>query len=429
MLLCCLLTTSSVFAQNPVEYYVELQPMPERVANNAVTAALVDDMPYVYSFMGIDSTKIWSGIHPRAYRFNVLENTWKAIAPVPDPAGGRIAAAASTVKNKVYLIGGYRVAQNGTESTSGKVHRFDPENNSWLTDGADAPVPIDDHVQAVWRDSLIFVVTGWNTNTTVANVQVYNPTTDVWSAGTPVPNTSEYKVFGASGYIHGDTLYYMGGARNGSNFPATTVLRKGYIPPDNPTQVVWSAISTPIARGYRMAAGTMAGEIVWIGGSDITYNFDGIAYNGSGGVPALARAKTYSDSYGLQERNDPGLFPAIMDLRGVGQIMPDYLITAGGMAPDQEVTNKVYGFQWQIALSAGKLETPRIAVWPNPTDSWLNIDVADGIRATLFDLQGKPVLQSNTMRLNVEGLPNGMYVLHLMTVDQVIHLSKVVVAR
>ena len=110
---------------------------------------------------------------------------------------GKVAAGASRVGNIIYIFGGYHVLANGDEISSNKVHRFDVSQNQFISDGAPIPIPIDDHVQAVWKDSLIFVVTGWSNSQNVANVQIYNPSTDTWLAGTSVPNTSHDKVFGA----------------------------------------------------------------------------------------------------------------------------------------------------------------------------------------------------------------------------------------
>ncbi|MFQ5447990.1 MAG: hypothetical protein ACE5FF_13760, partial [Saprospiraceae bacterium] len=63
--------------------FTELAPMPEPVSNNAVVAAEVNGQPYVYSFCGIDSTKIWPGIHLKAWRYDVAANEWQSLPPVP----------------------------------------------------------------------------------------------------------------------------------------------------------------------------------------------------------------------------------------------------------------------------------------------------------------------------------------------------------
>ena len=130
----------SASAQQP--YYTELPPLPEAVTNNAVVGAIVNDTPYVYSFCGLDSTKLWSGIHLKAWRHNLLSGEWRALPPVPDPAGGKIAAAASYVQGLIYVVGGYHVAANGNETSSNKVHRFDPVANQWLSDAAPLPKAI-----------------------------------------------------------------------------------------------------------------------------------------------------------------------------------------------------------------------------------------------------------------------------------------------
>ena len=91
----------------------ELPPMPEPVANNAVTSAYCGDTLCVYSFCGIDSTKTPQGIHLKAWRFNTVTELWSQLPDVPDDTGnGKIAAGASTVGNKIYVIGGYYVEDN-----------------------------------------------------------------------------------------------------------------------------------------------------------------------------------------------------------------------------------------------------------------------------------------------------------------------------
>jgi Kelch motif len=416
--------------------YSEVTPIPSAVTNNAVAYANIADTTFIYSFAGLDSTKLWSGIHLKAWRLNLVNQVWQSIPPVPDPLGGKIAAGASTVKNKIYVIGGYHVAQNGSEVSSNKVHRYDPIANTWLSDGAPIPKAIDDHVQAVWRDSLIFVVTGWSNTTNVPNVQVYNPATDTWAAGTSVPNTNNYKVFGGSGVIVGDTLYYCGGASAGTNFPATSYFRKGYINPNNPLDITWSGFSSPAAKGYRMAAATMGGVAVWIGGSDITYNYDGIAYNGSGGVPSLARVKTYSNfnptlQYGLGESQ--GLFgaPAIMDLRGVAQIFPDYFYTIGGMEPGQKVSNKVYQYNWEYALNNTDIySNAAVRIAPNPAHHYFRIDLDGAFDLELLSPNGvvcRRLSGVNTLEVPTKGLADGTYGVKIMQNNKVYAVQQVVI--
>jgi hypothetical protein len=424
-----LFSSTALSAQN----WISLTPLPEPVTNNAVTQARVGDSLYIYSFTGLDKTKIWSGIHLKAWRLAFGDTDWQALPPVPDPAGGKIAAAASTVKGKIYLIGGYHVAANGTEISSRKVHRFDPATNAWLSDGADIPVPIDDQVQAVWRDSLIFVVTGWSNSTNVPNVQLYNPGTDTWAVGTPVPNLVNYKVFGGSGTIIGDTLYYAGGARTGSNFPATTFFRKGYIHPDDPTQIDWSGATEPLAQGYRMACLDLFGQAAWLGGSDVTYNYNGIAYNGSGGVPALDRVTLYDPATGRSEQYLNQLISPSMDLRGAAKILPALFVLAGGMGPNQTVSDQVRLYNFFQLLPAKQPEPAfTYRVYPNPASEVLNLETPEPVTAVLFDVYGKKcgtASGSGLLRISVHHLPAGVYFLEMRAGSGSTIMKKIVKER
>ncbi len=380
------------------QVYMELPSMPESVSNNAVTHGKIKGVPHLYSFSGIDSTKAFSGIHKKGFRYNTQTQIWDRINDLPS-GNGRIAAGASTVKNKIYIIGGYEVMPNGSEISFDKVHIYDPETNEYLADGAPIPVPIDDHVQAVYNDSLIFVVTGWTTSGHVDNVQIYDPANDVWTVGTPVPSALDYEAFGASGSIIGDTLYYAGGARAGSSFPATTFIRKGYIDRNDPTNIEWSGSSgVPATKCYRSAAFSNGREMYWIGGSDVTYNFDGIAYNGSGGVNPRLQATYFAPT----EQNVPVFsnddFPPVMDLRGIGLFEGNAAFTArtgiiaGGMLENQEVTNKVYEIRFPILINNHNLELINLSITPNPAGQFFIVDKDGKFSINLIDAYGRVVL-------------------------------------
>jgi hypothetical protein len=406
-----------VKAQNTIQW-LELPAMPERVSNNAVCAAEVDGVPYVFSFTGIDTSKDWHGIHLKAFRYNTNTQQWDILPDVPDPNGGKIAAGASTVKNKIYIIGGYHVASTYIETSSNKVHVFDPQSNDYLSDGAPVPIAIDDHVQAVWRDSLIYVITGWSNSTNVPNVQIYNPSVDTWMEGTPVPNTAAWKVFGGSGVIIGDTIYYMGGARALNGFPPSSQWRKGVINPNNPSEITWEAFTDPLAKGYRMATGRYQDQAFWLGGSLVTYNFDGIAYSSGGGVQPIDRISFLENGI-LQEWN--GLVPAVMDLRGLAQITPNTYIIAGGMEAGQSVSDRCY----QITIDdlspvAGpvKKQDKAPSFYPNPCRNSFFVDTDELETLRMFSLDGtEATLEFSPGQTEVR-LPDtlkGLYVLQWKT--------------
>ena len=79
--------------------------MPFANANNAVTEGEMGGNMYVYSFGGIDTTKIYSGINKRAFRYDVTNDVWDEIDTLPAVLP-LVASSANTVKNKIYILGG-----------------------------------------------------------------------------------------------------------------------------------------------------------------------------------------------------------------------------------------------------------------------------------------------------------------------------------
>jgi len=387
--------------------------MPERIANNAVCEGFVGDTAFVYSFSGIDTTKLYSGINLRSMRYNTITQEWSNLPDLPDTLG-KIAAGANYVNGKIYIIGGYHVFSNNNELSSNKVHIFDPETNEFLDDGEDIPVPIDDQVQAVWRDSLIYVVTGWSNNGNVNNVQIYNPALNEWSVGTSTPNNNIYRAFGASGVIIGDTIFYNGGA-TGGQFGSTARLRKGVINPDNPTEIEWSELGlNPGNAGYRMAAVSVEDKAFWIGGSGVTYNYNGIAYNGSGGVSPLNRILRYNSEEGSWFEGLGAPF-SIMDLRGAAQISDTEFIICGGMEEDQKVTNRAFLLTFDLLNSIHETEEFQISIYPNPTHDELNFELESyNNNLKIIDSKGS-IIYSNThssqkISLNTSKWAKGSYI-------------------
>ncbi len=397
--------------------WTELSQMPFRTANNSVTQAVVGNDTYIYSFGGIDTTKLYSGIHQKSFRYNVTTDVWDTIAPLPDTLG-KIAGAASTVKNQIYILGGYHVLASGNELSSDKVHRYDPVSNTYLSDGAPIPVPIDDHVQCVWRDSLIFVVTGWSNNGNKPDVQIYDPANDSWQVGTSLPFNNNYIAFGASGQIIGDTIYYHGGTAGSFSFTARNHLRRGIINPNDPTDITWDYLGdNPGDPNYRSACVTHGSRVFWIGGSGIAYNYNGIAYNGSGGVPALDRILFY-DSDGPPWYEGTGAPYSVMDLRGVGQVSPTSWIICGGMMGAQEVTDRAFLLEYDpIIAGVNDQKEDDWILSPNPASDVIRFSNLKPVNELeIYSTSGSLVYRTNQLtqnQLDVSFLEAGMYLVRI----------------
>lgn len=385
----------------------ELAPMPMATTNNAVCEALVNGSEYVYSFGGLDTSKVFSGIHNRSFKYSVSSNSWSELDTLPENSPV-IAAAASFVKNKIYILGGYHVAQNGNETSSNRVHVFNPLTDVFETDGASIPFPIDDHVQCVYHDSLIFVVSGWSNTGNVPYVQIYNPLLNQWQAGTNTPGNSFFTAFGASGYILGDTLYYFGGA-SGASFGARKYMRKGFINPADPTDIQWSQmVDAPGNEGYRSACSGTGNTVFWIGGSSVSYNYNGIAYNGSGGVNPSARILHFNNS--VYQYSDETSEPfGVMDLRGIAKLGNNRWIVCGGMDSSQVVTKHTFLLESNsVGIDYRNLDGLKVR------DLGVSICIESVINesAVLFDLSGKCVRRfqmASEFIIRKELFPSGVY--------------------
>jgi len=353
--------------------FQELKNAPEKVSNNAVASVEVDGDWYVYSFAGIDSTKLYTGIHSKVFRYDVMHDTWSQL-PFDLPSGPkRIAAGASTVRGKIYVIGGYQVFSNGGEVSVNRVHIYDPALDMFLDDGASIPTPIDDQVQCVYKDSLIYVVTGWSNSGNVSDVWIYDVVQDEWKAGTAIPDDNDFQAFGASGSIVGDTIYYIGGARDIGSFGLISTLRKGYINPNNPTDITWFLQDNNQAGIYRSGSEAYDGKVIWLGGSENTYNYNGIAYDGSGGVPPTNALLYYEPAEGslVKQYFD---FPMIMDLRGLAKVGDNQFITVGGMKDVQEVSDRVVLYELGTLVNQEAVPTlAEFRVFPTSTTGLVQV--------------------------------------------------------
>lgn len=328
-------------------------------------------------------------------------------------------ASASYINGIVYIVGGYEVYPNGNELSVDLVHRFDCETNQFLSNATSLPTAIDDHVYGVWRESLLTFVTGWSNTGNVAQVQLHNPTINQWESQNQIWNFSRYSSFGASGVIVADTIFYLGGAASSFGFPLQPVIRQGEIDPLDPLNITWTDmyIDTSLSL-YRGAALSIDGIPTWIGGSNNTYNYNGLAYDGSGGVNSSEKIIQYLS--GALSSN--GCSTVKMDLRGTAWF-PEHgeLSISGGMGQNQEVSSQLV--RLNIAkLSADYLEyndhLPKI--FPNPNNGQCIIESARKFDLIVYDINGSEIESIASIKCKKLNLGNGIYILQISTDEKCI---------
>lgn len=386
-----LMFTFGVYSQSNWKW-TKVASLPIPTANNAICKATVNTNKFVYSFGGIGNSLNFSDIHQRVFKYDVSNNVWSETMNIPDTLG-KIGSSASFVNNKIYLIGGKHVLGNGTEVFSNNVHVYNPFLDTFEINGSDIPVPVNDHVQCVWKDSLIYVITGFNNTGTVPDVQIYNPAFDAWSIGTSTPNTPEYKSFGASGYILGDTIYYFGGATQNPTFETTNYFRKGVIDKNDPTQINWSLIfsnsGNPIYKG---ACSGHNKTLFWIGGSEKGYNYNALEFYTHEPVLPNHRILEHSLKDNLNF-NQFGTPYRVMDLKGIAKLGGGNWMIAGGIDSLQHASDRTFLLHNSTLSDIEKAAHPPFFKIHDSNDYYIVITENVG-KIIVYDISGRVLYNS-----------------------------------
>jgi hypothetical protein len=323
-----------------------LTPLPEATSNNAVASVVSGDREYVISFNGLASGKTHADTHAKTFVLDTSTGLWHKAPPVPG-GDGRLAAAAATVGDLAYVFGGYSVAADGSEASTPWVHAFDPVARSFAERSA-MPVPVDDAIALAFGNRYIYLVSGWHDLANVNLTQLYDTVTDSWTQATPIPGSS---VFGHAGGIVGNRIVYCDGVRirahpdKQRDYVATDECYLGIIDAEAPRTIDWRTIDKhPGPPRYRAAAAGIEslGGVLFVGGTDNPYNYNGIGYNGvpsepqPGGVLFDVQSLTWQN---VTQDTEP-----TMDHRALVPLQ-DRWLTVGGMTSGQQVTHQVRAYR------------------------------------------------------------------------------------
>lgn len=449
VLMAAFICSNEVFSQNsrtaiPTTSMNRSSSLPEPLTNAAISGYNKDNEAYIYTFGGLDSTLKWSGIHRRCYRINAQDSSEVLRLPdLPDTLG-KIAASATRIGTKSYIIGGYHVYADGSEKSSKLVHEFDLLGDTFTTKIIELPLPIDDQVQASWNDSLIFIINGWYDSTNVRYTQIYNPKENSWKIGTPMP-LNMIPAFGATGTIIRNTIYVQGGARSDRNFfPAMNLYYTGEINPNNPTDIAWTAHGTADTNSTYRSAIYALGESRYaplvIGGSKRSYNYNGVDYQLNTLVEPLdKKLELGKNGYSLSNFNN--LFgeelEIPMDIRDWTNLNMEGLINVP-LGPNAGDTANIYSFSAMYIVGGitkeGKVSNGIIQIlngllgnvsdqinselflqiFPNPANSTFHIRMNDQKTHSLkiLEVRGNQVLSkqiSTEETVDISELKAGVY--------------------
>ncbi|MFB3890137.1 MAG: Kelch repeat-containing protein [Candidatus Bathyarchaeia archaeon] len=171
------------------------------------------------------------------YAYDPSKNTWTTKTSMPTHRNN---LQANVAGGRIYLIGG-TTADNEVVNVN---EFYDPATDSWAT-AAPMPVAVEDYASAV-VDGRIYVVSGrigvtQNLNDSIVSLtQIYDPATDAWTTGAPIPMGVSAASAGATiGAKAPKAIYVVGGAN--ADHPLNGQVANQVYFPENDS---WSAAAS-----------------------------------------------------------------------------------------------------------------------------------------------------------------------------------------
>jgi len=328
--------------------------LPEPRANAPVATHSRGPERFWFVGPGIGAGKTWRDIQADSFLLRPGRPLWQRLPAVPGDQGlaGRLGSHAVVLDGAIHVIGGYTVAEDGSERSTSGIWRLalDPSPD-WMQ-VATMPVPVDDAVAAVWRERTLVLVSGWSDSGNVNLVQLWTPVDDSWVQAEPWPGAP---VFGHAGGLIGDTLVVCGGARvhypaaGPRQFLASDECWLGRFRAEDSRRLDWRPLP-PMPGGPRYRAAALglhihgADRVVYAGGADRPYNYDGAGYDGT---PAAATDQVVSFNIDASRWECHGRMPEPrMDFRGL-LFDGEQLVLPGGMDGERRVRAEV--LVWPLA--------------------------------------------------------------------------------
>jgi len=190
----------------------------------------------------------------------------------------------------------------------------------------------------------------------------------------------------------------------------------------NPTSINWLAPKVNASNSlYRLCVlANPDNSISFLGGSKISYNYNGISYATNQGVPPANEQITYNIVNQNFTTNNSHAFP--MDLRGYANVSDYTKLICGGMEAGQVVSKKAYRLDFNNALNASNLKgLGAFKIYPNPARDELRVSflnkMKDVLTYSILDTKGAilldGVLNKISNKISVEGFAEGTYYLQL----------------
>jgi N-acetylneuraminic acid mutarotase len=186
--------------------------------------------------------------------YDVRSDTWAIKTAMPT---WRTGLQANVVGDKIYLMGGLSNAESGTLTGVNEV--YDPTTDTWMTK-APIPTPVYLYSSAV-MDNKIYVIGGSAEppNIVLDLVQIYDPQKDIWTNGTAMPKAVRYaSAIATTGLFAPKQIYVIGGLKSGNGLDLNQIY--------NPQTDSWTTgTPMPTAR-YNLGLAVINDTVYAMGG-------------------------------------------------------------------------------------------------------------------------------------------------------------------
>jgi len=191
------------------------------------------------------------------WRYDPAADRWDDLEPLPQGARGSLGG--GVIDGRLYIAGGSAHDLSGPATNDLAV--YDPAEDRW---DLLAPMPTArEHLGVGVANGLLVAVGGRDGShespAMLEATELYDPTTDSWSAGDPMPTPRA----GLGVASDGESIFVLGGERFSNGAPVTLAAVERY----EPAHDRWSALpDLPVGR-HGIAAAWLDGALYAIGGS------------------------------------------------------------------------------------------------------------------------------------------------------------------
>ncbi|MEX1190245.1 MAG: kelch repeat-containing protein [Bacteroidia bacterium] len=346
--------------------------------------------------------------------YDPVQNNWSEAGFLSQ---GRASFTATKLNDgKVLVVGGF----DGTNNLN-SCELYDPQTNSWSL-VASLATARSYHTANILLDGKLLIAGGFNPNAgfQLSSVEIYDPVADLWSAGSPMIIARDYH---ASVILNDGRIMVSGGRYfNGSvNFAYNGLIDVEIY---NPTTFQWD-FDEPLPQGlsYHKMVTLQNGDVLAVAGVDSSNT-------SSSGAFTTYASNTFLYDILNGEWTEASLQQESRYEFGVSRMSNGKVIVSGGLDASVEVYDVV------TSLSTVS-QNESFYVSPNPAANFVVLSGTKNIHPSsiqMIDLSGKihsvqsETLASNKLRISINGLSSGCYILSFKDVLGNIHHSKVIVS-